>query len=115
MSLRNAGHQQVRTYSSGMRQRLSLARAMLHDPDLLLLDEPYSGLDQHGSRLLTQLLEQLREAGKTVLLITHNLSEGLALSNRVVILNQGQVVFESPREGIDTAVFESLYFQHVES
>lgn len=61
----------VGEYSQGMRQRLSLARATLHDPEILLLDEPFSNLDQHSSRAMAQLLGKMRDAGKTVLVVTH--------------------------------------------
>lgn len=115
LGLTHAGGQLVRGYSRGMKQRLTLARALLHEPGLLLLDEPYTGLDQHGSRLLTGLLGRLREEGRTVILITHNLAEGWELCTRVVIQNRGEIVFQSPREEMDRARLESLYFKLVES
>ncbi len=114
MHLDHALNRSVRGYSSGMKQRLTLARALLHEPQLLILDEPYAGLDQHGSRLLTEVLLQLREQGRTVLMITHNLVEGLALSSHVMIMNRGQSVFRAARSDIDAATFESLYFQTVD-
>ncbi len=114
MGLYSARHRQVRGYSSGMKQRLSLARALLHEPRLLLLDEPYAGLDQHGSRLLTSVLQGLRQEGRTILLITHNLSEGLVLSDRVMILSRGRVVLRRRREELDPATFDQLYFRLVE-
>lgn len=114
MNLKQARNQFAGSYSSGMKQRLKIARAMLHEPRLLLLDEPYAGLDQHGSRLLTGLLKQLREEQRTVLLITHNLGEGLDLSSRIVIMNRGQVVYRAARDEVDETGFESLYFRTVE-
>ena len=74
MGLEKVGQRLVREYSRGMKQRLTLARALLHVPSLLLLDEPYTGLDQHGSRLLTSVLRNVKEEGSTVILITHNLA-----------------------------------------
>ena len=97
-----------------MKQRLTLARALLHEPDLLLLDEPYTGLDQHGSRLFTEVLQGLKEDGSTVLLITHNLGAGLELCNRAVIQNKGEIVFQASRQQVDASEFERLYFQTVE-
>lgn len=105
----------ARNYSKGMKQRLTLARALLHDPQLLLLDEPYAGLDQHGSRLLTEILSGLQEAGRTVVLITHNLPEGLALASRLAIMRAGVLSFEARREAVDLGQFERLYFEVVET
>ncbi|MDA2927988.1 heme ABC exporter ATP-binding protein CcmA [Acidobacteria bacterium AH-259-G07] len=114
MGLEQAGDQLVREYSRGMKQRLTLARALLHEPQLLLLDEPYTGLDQHGSRLFTQVLEGLKEEGRTVLLITHNLGEGLALCTRAVIQHRGVLVFQAARQEFEKSEFEKLYFRAVE-
>lgn len=114
MGLAEARDRQARGYSSGMRQRLSLARAMLHDPGLLLLDEPYAGLDQHGSRLLTDVLQGLRAEGRTILLITHNLAEGLALADHVAVLSRGQLVLRSRRDELPEGGFDQTYFRLVE-
>ena len=114
MGLKEARNQPAREYSRGMKQRLTLARALLHEPQLLLLDEPYTGLDQHGCRLFTEVLRGLKQEGRTILLVTHNLSEGLELCNRVIIQNRGEVVFQAPREHVDPSGFERLYFQAVE-
>ncbi len=115
MKLAEAAKQLVRGYSRGMKQRLTLARAMIHQPRLLLLDEPYTGLDQHGSRLLTDVLRGLRDEGRTILLITHNLGEGLELCTRVLIQHKGEIVFQAGREDIDRSELERLYFQLVEN
>lgn len=115
MDLSRASSQLVATYSSGMKQRLTLGRALIHEPQLLLLDEPYAGLDQHGSRLLTDVLRQLREQGRTVILITHNLAEGLTLADRVLIMRRGELMYEAARDQIDDDQFENLYFQIVEN
>lgn len=114
MDLVNASDRPVREYSSGMRQRLSLARALLHDPDLLLLDEPYAGLDQHGGRLLTEILNGLRDEKRTVLLITHSL-EGLELASHLLVLNRGEVLLLRPRGDLTRGEFEKLYFELVGS
>ena len=114
MGLQEARNQPAREYSRGMKQRLTLARALLHEPQLLLLDEPYTGLDQHGCRLFTEVLRGLKQEGRTILLVTHNLGEGLELCNRVMIQNRGEVVFQAPREHVDPSGFERLYFQAVE-
>jgi len=114
MGLMEAADLPVRGYSRGMKQRLTLGRALLHEPRLVLLDEPYTGLDQHGSRILTRMLLGLREEKRTVLMVTHSLAEGLELSTRVIIQNRGRIVFQADRESVDQADFENLYFEAVE-
>jgi heme exporter protein A len=81
----------VRTLSQGMAQRLALARALLHDPPVLLLDEPYAGLDGHIVAAVEELLGRLVARGRTVVLTTHVLERGLAHASRVLVLEQGRV------------------------
>jgi heme exporter protein A len=99
----------VRTLSRGMHQRLALARSVLHRPQLLLLDEPYTGLDPQAAQALTDLLVELVGEGGTILLTTHNLERGLALGRRVVMLARGRVVCDKPRDSIDPATFGEAY------
>ena len=114
MGLEPAKDRLARTYSSGMKQRLSIARALLHNPSLLLLDEPYAGLDQHGSKLLSELLGELKAEGRTILLITHNIEEGLGLSNRLLVMNNGRIVhLDNCSENIKER-FESVYFKLID-
>ncbi len=95
----------VGQYSQGMRQRLSLARAVLNDPELLLLDEPFSNVDIVSAREMVRLLGQMRDAGKTIFVVTHQpmLLEGVA--NESVVMSAGQIV--ARERGIGTA-----YQQH---
>lgn len=111
MGLWEARHQLVRGYSRGMKQRLTLARALLHQPRLLLLDEPFAGLDQYATRVLIEMLEKLRAEERTILLITHHSREGLALCNRVIIQHLGRFVFQARREEVQEEAFDQLYFQ----
>jgi heme exporter protein A len=104
----------VRTFSRGMQQRVSLARALVHDPRIVLLDEPFTGLDPHAARTLRSMLDSLREKGRTVFLVTHNLSRGLELTDRWMVLSRGRVVEEGPSADTDPAAFESSYFEHFE-
>ena len=99
----------VRTLSRGMHQRLALARSVLHRPQVLLLDEPYTGLDPQAAQALTDLLVELVGEGGTILLTTHNLERGLALGRRVVMLARGRVVCDKPRDSIDPATFGEAY------
>lgn len=82
----------VRTLSRGLQQRVSIARAMVHDPSVVLLDEPYSGLDEGGASALTAMLQSLRARGATLVLVTHNLGEGLALATHAAIMRDGAFV-----------------------
>ncbi len=113
MGLKEAGRVRMRDYSRGMKQRLTLGRALLHDPPLLLLDEPYTGLDQHGGRLLTETLRELKQMRRTVFLVTHNIREGLQLCSRVLIQNHGRLVFNASSRDIADKEFEGIYFRVV--
>jgi heme exporter protein A len=105
----------VSTFSRGMVQRLTIARATLHEPDILLLDEPYTGLDQDASRLLDDLLQREHENGRSILMITHDLSHGLNLCDRVAILNRGKIVHDVASRAISPAEFLDLYSEHTRS
>lgn len=101
----------VRTFSRGMWQRLSIARAILHDPPVLLLDEPYTGLDPDASAMLDDLLRSAIGQGRTVLMTTHDLSRGLMLANYVAILARGKIAYIAPRSEVDAERFNQLYAQ----
>ena len=91
----------VRDLSHGMRQRLALARALLHDPDIVLLDEPYTGLDPSAALVLQGVLSDLRDGRRTVVMVTHNLSEGVALATTVAIMNRGRFVWQGKRAELE--------------
>lgn len=112
VGLTDREHDLVRTYSRGMQQRLSIARAILHSPAILFLDEPYTGLDQHAAQMLNDLLAE-HQGERTIFLITHNLSRGLALCDRVAVLVKGSIIYEKQIEEVDRENFEALYFKHV--
>jgi heme exporter protein A len=103
----------VHGLSRGMQQRLALARTLLHDPELVLLDEPYTGLDPHASAMLRGVLERLRDGRRTVVLVTHNLAQGLELATRVVVQVAGRWVSDEPRVAVDAAGFERVYRERV--
>jgi ABC-type multidrug transport system ATPase subunit len=91
--------QKVGGYSTGMRARLALARAVLHEPDLLLLDEPTAGLDPESARAVLGLIDEMAEGGKTVLMCTHLLLEAEGLADQVVVMDHGQAMISgSPRD-----------------
>ena len=87
----------VREFSRGMRQRLAVARAFLHDPSVLLLDEPFTALDDRAIAVLQRLLREALAAGKTIVMSTHQLKEALELASHVALLNRGQLAFHGER------------------
>ena len=101
-----------RDLSRGMQQRLALARALLHDPPILLLDEPDTGLDQRWTAFLVDLLAEAAREGRTVLLTTHDLERTLDMADRLVVLNRGRVVFDAKRDELDVGSLKEAYLRH---
>jgi heme exporter protein A len=102
-------YDRVRTFSRGMRQRLSIARALLHQPRLLLLDEPYTGLDQQAAETLNRLLTGCETDRLTVVMATHDLDGGLNMAQEALILSDGVMVHRMTRENWDMEEFRRLY------
>jgi ABC-2 type transport system ATP-binding protein len=100
LDLWEARHALARDYSRGMRQKLSLIRALVHEPALLVLDEPVSGLDPHGIRQVRELIHAFRDRGGTVFISSHILSEIERSADRVGILHQGRLLIEDTLAGI---------------
>lgn len=100
------------TLSRGMQQRLSLARAIIHKPDLMLLDEPYAGLDQEAAEMLEVLLDAVRREARTVIMTTHDLERGLSRADRVVILTRGRIAFEAPSSSLTPQQLRDTYWEH---
>lgn len=94
VGLEHAGKRHLRTYSKGMLQRAGIAQALLHDPDLLILDEPFTGLDPLARIHFRDLIFELKKAGKTVFFSSHELSEAELICDRVAILKAGACVFD---------------------
>jgi heme exporter protein A len=97
------------TLSHGMQKRLSLARAILHDPPILLLDEPETGLDQEALGMLGEMVGSSGRGRRTVLMATHSLERGLALGNRLTILAGGKIAYQEERALVDEARFKGAY------
>src|SRR5262249_18783401 len=104
----------VRVFSRGMEQRLSLARTLLHEPELLLLDEPYTGLDTRGIDTLQAVLTTSKAAGKTVVLTTHDFALGLGAASRALILHRGRITWESTEQLPPIQEFATIYQQHTQ-
>ncbi len=109
VGLQQWGNTPVRTFSRGMEQRLALARVLLHEPDLLLLDEPYTGLDAQGVAMLQSALVQMKAQGKTIILTTHDFTFGLEICTRVFIVNRGRIVWESDGQVPSVQGFVEIY------
>ena len=107
--LDGAGRRPVRTYSRGMSQRLALARALLHEPDLLLLDEPFSGLDPDAVERLQQQLLELRAAGHSIVLATHDVDRAVPVASRLAILHRGRIAWAHDGRADDAAVIVAAY------
>ncbi len=107
-------HDPVRNLSRGMQQRLAIARAMINNPSIIFLDEPYTGLDQHASKVLTEILRKLHKAKNTIVMITHNLKQGLEVCEQAFIMVSGKIVYEKKSSEIDPKNFEQVYFDCVE-
>lgn len=114
IGLEGRGGDIVRNFSRGMKQRLSLARAIIHNPSILLLDEPYSGLDQHGIKILNELIIKLVNEKKTIVMTTHNFYESLSLAKTSLILNQGRIVYEERNQNQNSEEFMKKYFSIIE-
>jgi heme exporter protein A len=93
VGLERRANDPVRAFSRGLHQRLGIARVMLHDPSLILLDEPYTGLDANAVDTFNQMLDEAAAAGKTIILTTHDLEHGLRSSTRAAIIDRGKIVF----------------------
>ncbi len=102
----------ARTFSRGMQQRLSIARALVNDPELVLLDEPYSGLDPHAAELFDELIGRVRD-GRTFVMVSHDLEKGFAMCSHALILARGRVVVCAEKERVDAAAFRDLYLATV--
>jgi heme exporter protein A len=102
-------HDRVGSLSRGMQQRVSIARALLHRPSVMLLDEPETGLDQRSTSIIWSALLGTGAEKRTVVLTTHSLERGLELSDRVVILNRGKVAYECTTSSLDLACLREAY------
>ena len=97
--LERAMSHRVRTFSTGMKKRLCLARIVAHPPPVLFLDEPYSGLDEEGVRMLNRFLLTLKTEGSTICMVTHHREQGLATGDRALYLEAGKLWTEPPARG----------------
>ncbi|MFC2041286.1 ABC transporter ATP-binding protein [Chloroflexota bacterium] len=104
--------ERVGNLSRGMQQRLSLARAVLHDPAIMLLDEPETGLDQESIAILRQILQAEGGGKRTAILTTHNLERGFEFCDCLVILNKGKIVYQESAKALDLAGLKRVYQEY---
>ncbi len=109
LDLQTQVNQSVRSLSRGQQQRAAIARALIHDPSVLLLDEPFSGLDRLAAEELGRLLGELAAAGRATVLVTHNIEEGVELATEVAFMRAGRFVAHGPRAGRDLAALRGDY------
>ncbi|MGI6684089.1 MAG: ABC transporter ATP-binding protein [Bacillota bacterium] len=102
-------HEPVFTYSRGMVQRLAIARMMLHDPEILFLDEPFTGLDQKGGAILSGIIGEMHRQGKTILMVTHSFDQGWDLVERVLVMKDGSKIFDDKISESDVQDIRKLY------
>ena len=113
MRLEERADSPVRSLSRGMQQRVSIARAIVHGPRVVLLDEPYTGLDEGGASALSDALQSLKAGGASLVLVTHHLGEGLALATHTAIMRDGRFVTHEPRGAVDLEAYREAYREAV--
>lgn len=102
----------VGTFSRGMQQRLSIARSLIHNPPILLMDEPYTGLDEIAKQILNSILSKLSASNHTVFLITHDFDQGLEQSNQALILVSGKIVYRCSPQSVTREEFKQQYLAY---
>ena len=107
-------HDLVRTFSRGMQQRLAIGRAVLHDPDVMLFDEPHTGLDQEASAMLDRVLQEVAARGRTVVMTSHDLARSGDLASRFDILSRGMIAASVQRSDIDPNQLLAFYRQTIQ-
>ncbi|MBW7917769.1 MAG: heme ABC exporter ATP-binding protein CcmA [Anaerolineales bacterium] len=111
VGLASRRHDLVRAFSRGMQQRLAIGRAVLHNPEALLLDEPYTGLDQDASSMLDETLKSVAAQGRTVVMTSHDLARAEDLATRFDILSRGVIAASAARESLGNSNLLTFYKQ----
>lgn len=117
VGLEKRADDRVRTFSRGMQQRLSIARAILHNPPVLLLDEPDTGLDRQAADMLQNVIQELATGGepRSVIMTTHNLERGLVMCDRVIVLGNGRIVREAAAQDLSLDSIQTWYYEATSS
>ncbi len=114
LELEDWAGERVRNFSRGMQQRLAIARALLHEPSILLLDEPFTGLDQAGVRRLQGMLQKYRTKQRIIVMTSHNLALGAQGCTHLAILRSGGLKYSASEEELRGINLEEIYFQYTE-
>jgi len=101
----------VSGFSRGMLQRLSIARALIHDPELILLDEPFTGLDRHAASVLRSKLLELAGKGRTIIMVTHNIAQAVEIVGKIGILVRGKLIYLDHVIERNPAFYEEIYLE----
>jgi len=109
--LAEAAHRRIGEYSKGMRQKLALARAMMHDPGVLLLDEPTSAMDPESARLVRDEIARLKSSKRTIVICSHNLTEVEALADQIAIIYRGKILLQGTLDELKRAVLGSPEYE----
>jgi heme exporter protein A len=109
--LAHTAERRAGTFSRGMCQRLSIARALVHDPELLLFDEPFTGLDRAAADALAERLASLRDGDRTCVLVTHELHQASRLASEAIVLADGRIVHRASGEALERDALEAAYAQ----
>lgn len=105
----------VRTFSRGMQQRLAIGRAILHDPDVVLFDEPYTGLDQDASEMLDEVLRSVAAKGRTVVMTSHDLARAEDLATRFDVLSRGAIAASGTKDDFKNSNLLDFYRRSLEN
>ena len=108
-------HDRVGTLSRGLQQRASIARAVIHNPSIMLLDEPEVGLDPHAVAMMRDVLDTVKHTERTVVMTTHNLEQGLALADQIAILNRGRLVYQALADETQAESLREIYDDYTRS
>ena len=111
--LEESAHRRLGEYSKGMKQKLALARALMHDPSVLLLDEPTSAMDPESSRLVRDEIARLRSSQRTIIICTHNLSEAEALADRIAIIYRGRILLNGTLDELKRQVLGPVEYEAI--
>jgi ABC-type multidrug transport system ATPase subunit len=112
--LSDVGDRRAGTFSQGMAHRLSIARGLVHDPAIVLLDEPFAGLDRNAAGRLCERLRAVRSGGRTVVLVTHDLNRAAELADAAIVLARGRCVHRTESRGLTPASLERAYLDAVD-
>lgn len=111
VNLERFGDEKISTFSRGMIQRIGIAQAIFHDPEILILDEPMTGLDPLGRRMLRELILSLKNKGKTIIISTHDLEDAETLCDRVALINKGELINTVEVNALFPEVYEIVYLE----